>query len=698
MNRNSIYSGIWYLAGALPSRVLHLIGMLVLGLCFGQDVLGQALAPDLRIAVREDNQTAYIYHTALPAIGHGFNIYRKTVDEEAFQKVNLDPIRGVSSGTEFRAYLGTLYDDIELITDQSSDNETLTRVRSDVRTANLLSFTYPKMAQALGRLYVDTEAPINQFVTYRLEFVDALDQPTGVSLEQSVILLPQKPVPPIYLRAENTNKRVSLFWQYPVISENSDDKVIQFLVFRIDPTTNQHQQINNKIILKNDALFEYAYSFDVPATGQTEQFYVKAVDITGQQSISSEILHYETLDTTPPSALINVETKVLSGKRVQVTWKTTNDQDIAGYNLYRSPSLDDQSSYIRLNNRLLSSIETTYNDSLLVDISGSVYYYRVAALDAQGNESPYSTAAIALVKDATPPGAPANVTAVFEEGLVELNWNMADLPDDFESFIVLRHFIDPNAPIVPSRVNRTILTETSLTDLGIADAGFREGARYRYEVLGVDKAGNQSPSSTVDIQIPDNTPPSPPNGVESIVNNSSRIAVFWNPSSSTDIMSYLVYRRESGSASVQVTPISTPRYKFLDDSVKPGVTYEYWVTAADLAGNESVPSEITSVFMQDTVAPRNVRNVQVTAASDSESHIKWEPVPSRDLAGYKVYRSFSMTGTFEPLFDNLITTNQWTDENAAEDAWYKVFAVDTSGNMSPPSNPTRVFNPLNDAN
>ena len=698
MSRSSIHRSGKILLQIRTSRALKSLCMSLFGLCILCDAFSQPLTPELRIAVREQDNTAYIYHTAMPAVGHGFNIYRKTENEEEYQKVNLDPIRGVTSGTEFRAYLGTLYDDIERITEQSSENETLTKVRSDFRTANLLTFTYPKMAQALGRLYIDTQAPINQFVTYKLEFVDALDRPTGDTIEQSTILLPQKPLAPIYLRAENQNNRVTLYWQYPVLNENSDDKVIQFYVYRVDPTTNQHQQVNEKVILKNDALFEYAYSFEVAYTGQTEQFYVKAIDISGQQSDPSDILHYETNDNTSPSAFIHVDARVLSGRRVQIQWQPSTKKDIAGYNIYRSPYLSDSSSYVRLNPQLLSSVETTYNDTLLANSLDNVYFYRITALDSQGNEGRSSTAAMALLPDATPPEAPTNPVAEFRNGVIELAWTQAETPEDFKSFIVLRHLIGPDAPLVPSRINPALLADTFFTDIGIAGNGFREGARYMYEIIGIDHAGNQSESSTVHIQIPDGSPPSPPNGVQALRDNASRIAVFWNPSPSTDVMSYLIYRRESGSSRIQVTPVPNLRNRFYDTSVELGVDYEYWVTAADHSGNESPPSESEIIQMEDTIAPRNVRNVQVIATSANVSTIKWEPVPSVDLAGYRVYRANTMTGLFEPLFDQLITTTQWIDEDAVGNAWYKVFAIDTSGNVSPPSNPKRVFSPLNTTN
>ena len=132
-----------------PKRAL-LLGLFACSLCCIGSVYSQTSTDQLRIVTREDTQIAHIYHTSLPALGHGFNIYRKSQTDTTYRQINIDPVRGVTSGTELRAYLGTLYDDIEQITNQDTENGTLTKLRSDIRTANLLTFTYPKVAESFG--------------------------------------------------------------------------------------------------------------------------------------------------------------------------------------------------------------------------------------------------------------------------------------------------------------------------------------------------------------------------------------------------------------------------------------------------------------------------------------------------------------------------------------------------------------------
>jgi fibronectin type 3 domain-containing protein len=92
-------------------------------------------------------------------------------------------------------------------------------------------------------------------------------------------------------------------------------------------------------------------------------------------------------------------------------------------------------------------------------------------------------------------------------------------------------------------------------------------------------------------------PPDPPQGLQAVSagaveNNSVAIDLSWSPSEESDVSGYNVYRGAGGQAAVRVNQelIKTPTYR---DRVpiEQGVSYTYRVTAVDLRGNESKPSE-----------------------------------------------------------------------------------------------------------
>ena len=668
-----------------PTPLFSFLTLLILLFALPTPVLAQPVNPEIRIAVREDTRAVYVFHTAMLPIGHGFNIYRRDPDEDEFKALNASPVRGVASGAELRALLGTLYDDIEQTTQQTTANGTLTKLHSDLRTANLLTFIYPQIAEALGRLFIDTTAPTGSPATYRIEFVDALDEPTGETLQLTALLLPQKPGAPTQLRAQNQGDKITLFWRFIPPSENVDDKVIRFEAYRIDPTTNQHQRVHDNVILRNNALFEYALNFEAPTTGHTEQLYVRSIDISGQASEPSTLLRYTALDVDPPRTTIDVSARRLNSQRIQVSWSASDASEVAGFNLYRSTELMSEAAYVQLNRDLLSLNETVFNDTLPGTEASLVYYYRVTAVDGNGNEGPLSTAAMALFEDREPPAAPSDVIAAEDESRqIRLTWSMHETPSDFDTFIILRRPLGAGAPDIPVRINPGKLVESEFVDQGIGGAGFLDGATYRYSILSADRAGNFSEASSVDVRLADASAPGAPNGVQAVVDNASRIAVFWNPSTATDVLRYTVYRRETGATRLDAFPVHRQDNRFEDTSVVPGTSYEYWVTAADSAGNESIRSEPFTLRMQDFDAPRHVRNLRVSVSPTFDVSLNWEPVSAADLAGYRVYRADSQTGVYQPVTDELILDMSWIDPDGAPGQWYRVHAVDTSGNESRP--------------
>lgn len=73
--------------------------------------------------------------------------------------------------------------------------------------------------------------------------------------------------------------------------------------------------------------------------------------------------------------------------QVDLTWNPGGDNDPAGYNVYRSTSsFSNISNATKLNGSLVSS--TSYPDTEVTN--GTEYFYRVTAVDGEGNESPAS--------------------------------------------------------------------------------------------------------------------------------------------------------------------------------------------------------------------------------------------------------------------------------------------------------------------
>lgn len=115
--------------------------------------------------------------------------------------------------------------------------------------------------------------------------------------------------------------------------------------------------------------------------GEEYSYYVTAVDLSGNESVASELVTVvPTHDVTPPPVPQKLQVWDLGvGKRVLVEWSGVSASDFEGYNLYRM----EKGVWTKLNDSPLS--ETSFEDTKVVN--GTVYRYKVTSQDDVGNES-----------------------------------------------------------------------------------------------------------------------------------------------------------------------------------------------------------------------------------------------------------------------------------------------------------------------
>lgn len=669
--------------------VVVVFALLIFGTSPG--IAQQPDEPVLRVVTRQDG-AVYIYHTGTPALGYGFNIYRKGASEadSMFVKLNEEPVVGARSEAEFRALLGSrLYAELRSRFTETSSGIFLS-LRGNTVSGLLYTFVYPEVARALTRLYMDTTATQGQEVTYRVIFADPFGQETEEEIMRSVLLEPQKPVAPSGLRAENNGRFMKLFWTYPKNEEGEDDKVIRFNIYRRSGATDEFVQLNTGPIIRNEAADELSYSFEVLPTDTLIELMVRAYDITGQPGPDSRILRYSITDNQPPSFITGVQALADSSGTVFVSWPVSVEADVVGYYIYRAESVQEDAPLTKLNEEPLGLLQTVFRDTTLVVTSPQIFAYRITAVDAAGNESEPSNAVTVPVKDFVPPPAPLLVQAEYlDDGTVLVSWQAPPMPIDFQTYVVMRKMLDRRAAPVPTRINVDNLRNTSIVDANDTGGGFIEGASYRYTVAAVDSARNAGDSVVTVLVIPNLVPPDPPGAFRARNDNGIRAELAWSQPYTPDLEYFTIYRSALDTAQTEQFQVSGNELSYSDESVNLAATYRYRITATDSAGNESLFSVADTVFVRNYLLPRSVRNVRAQAMEEGV-RITWEPVPDPDLAGYRVFRSSIATGVFEPVSESLIEGTEFTDPSGQAGLWYQVRAYNTSTNESRPSEPVQA--------
>lgn len=644
-----------------------------------------ASEPVLRIVPLEDN--VYVYHTHRLPSGHGFNIFRSDGPGEAFVRLNEKPVRGAQRIDDMRPMLADRYDDLLEMFEVETAASLWLVMRARHFEADLASFLYPEAAKTLGRLYIDQNAPMNKEVTYRIEFVNNLDRPTGEELFKTLVLEYRHPKAPRIMSAENLGSLVTLEWEYYKVKPEDDDFVIQFYIYRTDPQTRELQILNDRAVVRNNAYDNHVFTFESPVINTTERYVVSAADITGNLEALSEVFEFDLIYNLPLQPVYEISAHVNPEPSVEVTWKPSLEDNIAGYRIYRSSDLSQPFQLIT--EELLQAESGYFLDTTIV--GGFSYFYYVTVVDIAGNESAEGSVAMARVLDLLAPPRPFDLTADFNTQTrnVELSWQTETLSENFETFVIMRRREDVANPGAFSRVNPVLLTETSFIDLGGEDTGFLEGSTYRYVVFSSSRAKIHSDTTAIVLNIPIITVPEAPLGVRAVNDNGFRVNLNWSAVSSRNLEKYTVYRKKKGDESFRLLLDAPATTRFIrDEQVEVGNTYIYTVTATDIAGNESEFSIPDTVFFRNYIPPASVRNIQAALHEDGVE-LRWERVAADDFLGYIVYRSDLPTGIYQPVHDGLLNETLFFDGQGDAKTWYRVRAVDTSGNESRSGTPVR---------
>lgn len=155
-----------------------------------------------------------------------------------------------------------------------------------------------------------------------------------------------------------------------------------------------------------------------------------------------------------------------------------------------------------------------------------------------------------------------------------------------------------------------------------------------------------------------------------------------------DAVGYIVYRQgPDGERALNQRPLTQPG--LTDKSVTPGQGYQYRVAAVREVGGypiQGAPGAWVSATPLDQTAPSAPTGL-VGASFDDGIYLRFTPSPERDTKGYFVERAAAKAGPFRRLHAQPLIDNTYVDKDVKLGSlyWYRVVAVDESGNPSPPS-------------
>ncbi|MBI1954789.1 MAG: hypothetical protein HYS38_00175 [Acidobacteria bacterium] len=292
----------------------------------------------------------------------------------------------------------------------------------------------------------------------------------------------------------------------------------------------------------------------------------------------------------------------LTWSRPLLTTEGTRAQELDRMEIYGA-FLADQTSLPNFPQQaqLLATVraENVPNETLLVyelalapSQMGYKAFFAIKAVNSREKDAGFSN--VASLEIANLPEPPGQLRATLTEKAVVLSWEPAGRsafggpappPDGYQVYRAEAQ--SPQAAEMIGTVEAARYEDTS----------FAFGHTYRYFVRAYvkrpDSVAMTAPSDSVEVIAGDRFPPAAPQNVRA-VGTPGAVEIVWSPNTEPDLAGYNVYRSQ-GATFTKINPELLLIPLFRDTLAQAGLRYRYHVRAVDKSGNESVPSEETSV-------------------------------------------------------------------------------------------------------
>ncbi len=308
------------------------------------------------------------------------------------------------------------------------------------------------------------------------------------------------------------------------------------------------------------------------------------------------------------------------------------------------------------------------------------YHYRIRGITPFGETGPVSEPVSGEGTEGIAAIIPAiDSAAIGPSGRTYLGWRFPeDAGDRLKGFMVARaekvdgpYEIITKSPIAP--VSRSFEDPAPKT------------VNY-YTVRAMGKNGEEVNSFPALVQQEDNDPPSAPRGLSGEVDSLGNVTLKWSGNGEPDILGYRVFRGNGPDEEfVEVTHDILALPTFRDRIAIETLTGEvyYSIVAMDQRFNTSDYSPVLELERPDVVPPAAPVFTKVDNKA-GQACLEWRSSPSKDVAGYVLYRKDAGKAMEVASFEVLEKATSYCDKEiaAAKDYTYRLYAIDSAGNRS----------------
>ncbi len=458
-------------------------------------------------------------------------------------------------------------------------------------TANLLEYTVLRfngtawnyagsMVAGLGQqTFVDTS--LESGISYQY-YVDVMNNYGGTLVHSNIAQATTTttdvvPSAPNLLPAVNGTSFIRLSWSAPTTVGTG---ILNYSIFR--GTTPDGE---GTTVYKSVSGSTLTYDDTTVTAGQTYYYKVKAVNLIGSGPDSNEVSGMTPVPTAPTAPL--GLTAFASAGQIQLNWSAPSSvgTGLTEYRVFRSLTADGEGT---TPNATVTASTRTYIDTNVV--AGTLYYYKVRAVNAAGvgpDSNEASAMAVTVVGVPTPP---RGLTAVAGSNNILLNWTAPTTVGAGISAYRVYRGVSASGAVTP-------VANLSGTTLNYNDTPLPAGVPYYYVVKAVNENGTSDPSNEVTATVINPSVPTTPKNVVATP-GAGQIVVTWDAPDSigaSAISGYQIFRSVNGSQLTLLGNTTANTRTFTDTNVDTSHSYGYAIVANNANGSSIASTQVTAV-------------------------------------------------------------------------------------------------------
>ncbi len=250
--------------------------------------------------------------------------------------------------------------------------------------------------------------------------------------------------------------------------------------------------------------------------------------------------------------------------------------------------------------------QVSYTDQLPPNLRSayptSNFVYAVSVLNSYGKTAGLSNQVQVPAVPTLPP--PSDFQAIVTAEGVKLSWKPVTPPQEIPG---LRYVYRVYRRQLGASLDSVAGELADINDPpSLLDRGFEWEKTYDYRVTvvtlitpssGIEQQVEGEDTVSVRVFAHDVFPPATPSGLQAVFSGPGQkpfIDLVWAPNTEPDLAGYNVYRHEQDGPAVKVNSEFVKSPAFRDSEILAGRRYFYSVSAVDVRGNESQPSEEAS--------------------------------------------------------------------------------------------------------